>query len=189
VPPPLELSLALIGLGVLAILQGALIGGFWWCLIGLFMRGASQMAYRQLLIRRSLEGENLRRFMRTDPITVPPDTCIRDFVDDYIYKYHYKFYPVSDDENLSGWVKAADVKEFERDEWPHHTVKEITGQCDENTCISPHEDPMKALSIMNRTGNSRMLVVENGKLVGLVALKDLLEFLSLKIDLEEGAGV
>ncbi len=44
---------------------------------------------------------------------------------------------------------------------------------------------MKALQTMNRTGNSRLLVVENGKLAGVLALKDLLGFLSLKLDLEE----
>ena len=37
---------------------------------------------------------------------------------------------------------------------------------------------------MNRTGNSRFLVVEGERLVGIVALKDLLKFLSLKMDLE-----
>jgi CBS domain-containing protein len=38
---------------------------------------------------------------------------------------------------------------------------------------------------MNRTGNSRLMVVDENRLLGIVTLKDMLKFLSLKIDLEE----
>ena len=43
---------------------------------------------------------------------------------------------------------------------------------------------MKALSRMQRAGNSRLMVTENGQLVGSVTLKDMLKLLALKIDLE-----
>jgi signal-transduction protein with cAMP-binding, CBS, and nucleotidyltransferase domain len=39
--------------------------------------------------------------------------------------------------------------------------------------------------MMNQSGVSRLMVVENGRLVGLVTLKDLLDFFSLKVELEE----
>jgi CBS domain-containing protein len=45
-------------------------------------------------------------------------------------------------------------------------------------------DATEALGIMNRTGNSRLLVVENGRLVGIVTLKDLMEVLALKLEME-----
>ncbi|MCA9421134.1 MAG: CBS domain-containing protein, partial [Nitrospira sp.] len=54
---------------------------------------------------------------------------------------------------------------------------------DHNT-IAPDTDVMQALSLMNRTGNSRLLVMADKHLVGIVALKDILKFLSLKLDLE-----
>jgi signal-transduction protein with cAMP-binding, CBS, and nucleotidyltransferase domain len=41
--------------------------------------------------------------------------------------------------------------------------------------------------MMSQTGQSRLMVVENGRLVGLVSLKDLLDFFSLKMELEEQA--
>jgi hypothetical protein len=37
---------------------------------------------------------------------------------------------------------------------------------------------------MSRTRNSRLMVVDESRLVGMIALKDLLSFLSLKIELE-----
>lgn len=38
---------------------------------------------------------------------------------------------------------------------------------------------------MNRTGNSRLLVVDKGRLVGIISLKDILALLAVKLDLGE----
>ncbi len=38
---------------------------------------------------------------------------------------------------------------------------------------------------MNQTGLSRLLVAENDRLIGILTLKDLLAFLSLKVELEQ----
>jgi CBS domain-containing protein len=43
---------------------------------------------------------------------------------------------------------------------------------------------MKALSLMNQTGSSRLMVTEGDRLLGILALKDMLKFLSLKMELE-----
>jgi len=43
---------------------------------------------------------------------------------------------------------------------------------------------MTALDSMNRTGSSRLMVVEKGRLVGIVTLKDLSEMLALRMELE-----
>jgi len=44
---------------------------------------------------------------------------------------------------------------------------------------------MRALTLMNQTGNSRLLVVDQGHLLGIITLKDMLKFLALKIYLEQ----
>ena len=43
----------------------------------------------------------------------------------------------------------------------------------------------QALERMQATGRSRLMVVDQGKLVGMVTLKDLLHMLSLKMQLED----
>ena len=50
--------------------------------------------------------------------------------------------------------------------------------------IEADNDAMKALAAMSRNHASRLLVTDEGKLVGVLALKDLLKFLSLKLELE-----
>ena len=39
---------------------------------------------------------------------------------------------------------------------------------------------------MSRNENSRLMVVDAGRLVGIISLKDLLKFLALKFELESG---
>ncbi len=179
-------GLFLIFLGVFSVLGGGLIGGIWWALIGLFLRSASKMSYQNVLVRDALEGESVRRFMKEDPVTVTADTTVDHLVEDFIYKYHYKMFPVVKDSKPLSCVNINDVRNIPREEWNHHTVDELAKPCSTDNTISIDEDALKALSLMNRTGSSRLMVVDHGgRLVGMVAMRDLMRFLALKLDLEE----
>lgn len=170
--------------GVLSFIAGSFIGGIWYFLIGLFIRQASKMSYSQLVMRNALAGEQVQHFMKTDPITVSSSLPVDQLVSDYFYKFHYKMFPVSDGNGLLGCVTSKQVKELAREDWNRRTVRDVLIPCSEENSVSSHTDAMQALSLMNRTGNSRLMVVENNRLLGIVTLKDMLKFLSLKIDLE-----
>jgi Zn-dependent protease/CBS domain-containing protein len=170
--------------GVLSFIAGSFIGGVWYFLIGLFIRQASRMSYSQLVMRNALAGEQIQRFMKTDPVTVSSSLPVDQLVSDYFYKFHYKMFPVSDGNGLKGCVTSKQVKELAREEWNRHTVKDVLIPCSEENAVSSQTDALQALSLMNRTGNSRLMVVDNNRLLGVVTLKDMLKFLSLKIDLE-----
>jgi Zn-dependent protease/predicted transcriptional regulator len=178
-------GIVLMVVGGISFLMGNLIGGVWWVVIGMFLRGSAQMSYRQLLVRRALEGERVDRFMQRDPVTVTPDVRIGDFVNDFIYKYHYKLYPVVDGDRLVGCLTTKQIKEISREEWGVRTVGEIALQCSEGNSIAPHVDATKALAKMSKNKVSRLMVTDDRRLVGVITLKDLLDFLSLKIELEE----
>lgn len=177
----------LIGLGVLSLLTGGpAIFGMWWILIGLFLRSAAKQGYQQVLIRQALEGESLRRFMTEEPVAVPPHLSLQDLVDDYIYKYHFKMFPITEGGRLLGCVTTRQVKDVPRDQWATRTVGEVASPCSEENTIAPNEDAVKALSIMSRNHTSRLMVVEDDHLIGILTLKDLMKFLSLKLELESG---
>lgn len=176
----------LIVIGAVSFFAGNFVGGVWWFLIGMFLHRASRMSYQQLLVRKAIEGENIERFMKTDPVTVSPSMTLEDLVEDYIYKHHYKMFPVVDHEKLVGCVRVDQVKEIPKDQRKAQTVSDIADKCSEDNTVSPKTDAVKVLSKMRQSGNSRLMVVENSHLVGIVSLKDMLSFLSFKIDLEDG---
>lgn len=175
----------LIILGVLQVVRGNFIGGMWWFLIGMFLRGAAKTSYQQLLTRKALEGEPVSRFMKTETITVPPSLSVEQFVEDYVYKFHLKLYPVMESEKLIGCVSTRQVKDIPRENWSTITLGEIATPCSSQNTIEPKADAIKALSKMNQTGDTLLLVTQGGNLVGVVSLKDMLRFLSLKVELEE----
>ncbi|HPD47293.1 MAG TPA: site-2 protease family protein [Anaerohalosphaeraceae bacterium] len=173
-------------LGVISFIGGNFIGGLWYFLIGMFIRGASQSSYREMLIRQALAGEHVERFMKSDPVVAPPSISIRQLVEDYFYRYHYKMFPVSDGGRLEGCVSTKDIKDVPRSEWDRRQVAQIAKPCSDDNTVAPQSDATEALATMNRTGNSRLMVVKEGRLTGIITLKDLLKFLAIKLDLEEG---
>jgi hypothetical protein len=110
-------GIALIALGVWQALSGDFVGGMWLGLIGLFVYAAPQASYQQVLIREGLRGIPVRRIMTTDPITVPPGISVAQLIDDYIYRYHRKMFPVVENGRLIGCVSMNDIKAVPRDRW------------------------------------------------------------------------
>lgn len=175
----------LIVLAVLQLFQGNLVGAVWWFLIGMFLRGASRSSYQQTVVRTVLQGEPVRRFMKIDPVTVPPDISIEDLVNEYVYRYHYKMFPVvTGSDQVAGCVTTQQIKTIPREDWRRRSALDVMQPSSPENTVSPDSDTMKALSIMSKTKRSRLMVAERGRLVGVIALKDLLSFLSLKLDLE-----
>jgi Zn-dependent protease/CBS domain-containing protein len=178
-------GIGLIVLGIFQFIYGNIIGGLWMFLIGMFLKSAAQMSYQQLLVRKALEGEKVSRFMNTNPVTVQDSITVEQLVEDYIYKHHYKMFPVMSGDKLAGCITTRQVKEIPREAWNRETIREAASACSPENTISPDTDAIKALGMMNQSGVSRLLVVESGRLVGIVSLKDLLDFFSLKVELEE----
>jgi Zn-dependent protease/predicted transcriptional regulator len=175
----------LVAYGLLRLFLGDFVGAIWWFLIGMFLRGASQASYRQVLMRTVLAGEPVERLMKTNPVTVPPSLPVVKLVEDYIYKHHHKMFPVVTDSNdILGCVTTNEIKNLPREEWGQHSVSEITRPCTEENTIAPEIDALRALLQMTRTGASRLMIVKGNRLLGIISLKDLLGFFSTKLNLE-----
>jgi CBS domain-containing protein len=122
--------------------------------------------------------------MTPDPVSIPPDVTLQSFVEEYLYRTHHQIYPVVRGGELAGCLAVRSLKDVPRGEWPRRTVGEVAAVCDAATVIGPDTEAMVALGVMNETGNSRLLVVDNGRLAGIVTLKDLMEVLALRMEME-----
>jgi CBS domain-containing protein len=126
--------------------------------------------------------------MQPDPVAVPRAASVRELVDAYIYRHHFKMFPVVDGDRLVGCISTREVRELPQEEWERQTVGSIASSCDAQNTVPPDLDAMKALSMMSRTGSSRLLVAEGDRLLGILSLKDLLKFFSLKMELRDEPG-
>jgi Zn-dependent protease len=169
------------------------LGGLWMGLLGLFLYGAAQQSYRQLIVRRILEDEPISRLMEPDVRSVSPSTTLQQFVDDYVYRHHHKMFPVTDETkdpsgsngHLLGCMTTRQLHEVPREEWPKRRVEEVLQPCDANNTIDADADAIEVMERMRKSGSSRLLVTHNGRLRGIITHRDLMQMISLKLELEE----
>lgn len=176
----------LIVLAVLELFAGAVVSAIWLGILGMFLRGIAKASYQQVVVRKILEGQPVRRFMTENPITVGSDLPLDRFVEDYLYRHHHKCYPVLENGDLKGVIGTRDLHGVERGDWPTRTVGQVMRAADDEATMGPETEAIRALEHMQRSGQSRVLIVDDGRdLLGILTLKDLVSFLTTKLELEE----
>ncbi len=164
-------------------LGGNFIGGMWWFLIGLFVRGAARMAYQQLLIRQAFLGVPVSRVMDPAPATVEPGVSLAD-LEDALYHYRLSAVPVTERDELVGCVTVSDMKRLPRERWAETSVGEIMRPCASDNTVGAGEDAFEAFQRMAKSGNRRLLVADDGRLAGILSMRDMMEYLAIRMDLE-----
>lgn len=177
-------GLVLMALGVFSLVQGDFVGGLWRFVLGLFLRQAAQSSRRFQLARRFLEGEAVRDFMAEPPTTVPRHLSLREFVESYLYRRGPEIYPVVQDDRLVGTIDLESVKAVPQEEWDRQSVGTVAKPLEASPVLDPGLDALAALTALRSMPGGRALVVEDGRLVGMVSLQDLARLVALKGELE-----
>ncbi len=178
-------GILLIVLGVIGVINGNFIGGMWRFLIGMFLRGAASTSYRALIARTALEGVPVSRLMTREPVAVPPDVSIATFIEDFVYRHHHRCFPVASNGILIGSVGTEQAAKIDRADWTTTRVEQIMVRHTPEDVVAPETDALAALAQMRHSGKSRLWVVEHGRLVGILSLRDVAQLLSMKLELEQ----
>ena len=177
-------GVVLIVLGVFDVMTGNFIGGMWRFLIGMFLRGAAEASYREVIARTALEGVPVSQIMTREPIAVAPDLSIAAFIEEFVYRYHHRSFPITRQDLLAGYVGTEQAARIDRSAWSTTPIGRIMVPCQAADVIASDTDALAALGQMRRGGRSRLWVVEDGRLVGVLSLRDMLELLAAKLELE-----
>jgi Zn-dependent protease len=177
-------AVVIIFTGFMHMTGGNAIGGLWWILIGSFLFFAANTSYQQLLLKESFKGKIVRHFMNPEPVSVPFDITLQAFVEKYLYRYHYKMFPVLKEGKIFGLITVQMLKLHTHEEWKHLLVGQVMDQPTPSNSVASNMPIDAALNQMNESGFTRLLVLEDNKIVGIITLKDLLEYIALKMELE-----
>ncbi len=177
-------AVVIIFMGFMHMIGDNPIGGLWWILIGSFLFFAANASYQRLVIKESFEGKTVRHFMNPAPVGVPFDITLQEFVERYLYRYHYKMFPVVKEGKIFGLITVQMLKLHTHEEWKHLLVGEVMEAQNPSNSIDADTSIDDALNRMNESGTTRLLVMEHHKIVGIITLKDLLEYIALKMELE-----
>ena len=178
-------ALLIMAAGLFVSIKGDFQGGLWWILIGMYLQEGTALFQRKHQIREILNSETAERVMRRDPVSVRSGLSIIDFVQNYLYDFHYKIFPVLGyDLKLQGVLLSRKVFDLSCQQWKEHTVNEIAVSQLSELTVDINENILSVLTHMKRTGQSRLVVIDGEKKPkGTIVLKDILKYLSEKMNL------
>ncbi len=178
-----SMGLFLIMWGFFNIFTGNFIGGLWFALIGIFLKGAAEAGYQQLVTGHLLKGIKISEIMTSKLITIEASITLDELVEEYFLKYRYNNYPVISKGMFVGIVSIHDVKQIPRQEWNNVTVHKIVDAKIFDTWVTPDDDATVAISKMSQKRIGRIPVLDKRKLVGIISQRDIIHIIQHKVDL------
>ncbi len=177
-------AIFLIVTGFLQILVGNFTGGLWSVLIGVFLQQAAEGSYRQLIIKRTLEGIRVRDVMTKNVVTIDGSLSLSRAVEDYFFNYHFVSFPVVDNGRVVGMLSLNNVRSIERDRWQSTLVRDVMEGLTTENVLSPEDTVIDALTRMSSMGVGRFPVVEGGRLVGILSRRDIMKVMEFRTELQ-----
>ncbi len=177
-------ALFLIVLGMLEfLLTQHLISGLWLVFIGLFMKQTAVGSYRAVVLKQALAGVQIRQIMTERVVGVDWLTSVEELVHKYIYRHQFTNFPVFDRDDFLGMVSLDDVKQVPKEVWGFKQVRDIMTPLEHVPSLKPSDDATEALARMVSDDLGRMPVIEDGRLVGIVSRRDIMNLFKIKSDL------
>ena len=171
-----------IAFGVFQLLQGNFLGGLWIAFIGWFLSSAADASRREITLREHLSGVPVREVMDPNTETVSPQTPVEEVVRAIFLQGRRRAVPVCQDDRLVGIVTLTDVKELAQTKWAQTPVAEIMTRQPLYHVI-PDDDLNSAMRMIAQHDINQVLVLSEGRLVGLLNRADIIRHLQLSQDL------
>ncbi|ULA61410.1 MAG: Zinc metalloprotease [Nitrospira sp.] len=142
--------------------------GGWIVLLGAFLFTAARGSRKQAAIRASLASVPVRELMVRNVVALSPELSLEEAVNQYFLPYGYGGFPVVHDGRLVGVVAVRDIQTVKNSLWAFRRVADIMQPSSEEMVVSPELSAMQALEQMMAVGAERLVVVQDGELLGLV---------------------
>jgi Zn-dependent protease/CBS domain-containing protein len=146
--------------------------GAWLAFTGWFLLGAASAELRYLAVRDALAGLRVRDLMVREPITVPQNLSLGQFMDQIVLPNRFTTYPVTDNGRAVGLLPFKCVAEVPRAEWDTRTVRDCMLPRDQVPVLDENDELVDAANELGETPG-RGLVLDGERLVGLLSISDL----------------
>ncbi len=166
----------LMGLGFWNIFAQGNLGGLWLVLIGWFLTHIARASYTQMITERSLRSVRVEDVMRTRFDTVPADTTIDSFIEDYLLRSNQHLWPVVDGDRYLGTVSFSDARQVPPGERRGRRVSELLTPLDDAHTLDAGEMASTALRRLGGVGDEPVVVLSNGRVVGIIRAGDILRW-------------
>ncbi len=167
-------AIVLITLGLAEFVVGGLISGVWLAFIGWFIFAAAREEEVQATTQQMFGGMYVADAMTPEPHTAPDWISVEDFIQCYVLGDRHSAYPITDRNGSPvGLVTLRQLRDVAPARRATTTVREIALPLQNVPTATPGEPLNVLLQKMTPVGpRSRALVMEGGKVVGIVTSGD-----------------
>ncbi|MGH3020528.1 MAG: site-2 protease family protein [Gaiellaceae bacterium] len=169
--------------GVALLVFASPVTGIWLAFVGWFLLQAAGAEDRFVAAREALGGLRVRDVMARDPVTAPAEITLGQFMDGIAWSRPYTTYPVTENGEVVGLLQFRRVAEVPRAEWDRRTVRDCMIPRAEVPVVGQDDELVLAAGEVAEHEVNRALVLEAGRLVGLLSVTDVARALQMR-----GAG-
>ena len=175
--------------GFAAIIFGDFVDGLWIVVLGWFIRSGAETSLKQTIMGEALAGVMVGDIMTRNVLTIPPNMTVQQLITDYFLVQPHGGYPVTQDGQILGLVTLQNVRSIPKDERNTETARQVMLPSDPKITVKPTISALDAMHKMARERLGRLLVTDNGRLLGIVTRGDLMRSIQMRQELSLGANI
>jgi CBS-domain-containing membrane protein len=119
--------------------------------------------------------------MTADPHTAPGWISVEEFIQRYLLGDRHSAYPVTNsDGSITGLVTLTELRAVAPDQRATTLVRDAAIPRDQVPVADPHEPFIALLERLARTGGKRALVIDSGRVIGIVTTSDITRLIDVR---------
>jgi Zn-dependent protease len=174
------IALGITFFGIFRLMAGDGVAALASVLIGWFLKNAAAATYERVRLDEALHGLAVRDAMLTEVATIPAHLALSDLAPEHVLRGGYHSYPVVRGEGVVGLLSMGQVLAVSHEERQRTSVQAIMTPLGAGISVGPGEPLTGALARMAQSGVGRLLVVEDGRLAGLLSLSSVFRHIQVR---------
>jgi Zn-dependent protease len=178
----------MIAIGVLELFNGVVVDGIWIAFIGWFLLSAGSSEEAGTTIKALLRSVPVSAAMTSPVVTVPDWLTVEQFLDSVAPQYRFTTYPLHDPSGKL--TRVVRLSELVRAAGPDRAEKRLGDYgrpISQVPTARPAEDLVALIERLGAALDQRVLVFDEGQLVGIVSPVDVTRILTIRQTLRAGA--
>lgn len=171
----------MIGAGVLELFFGAVANGIWIAFLGWFLLSAASAEEAGTNVRTFLRAVPVSAAMTSPVVTLPDWVTVEQFLESVAPNHSFTTYPIHEQSGkLTGVVRLSDLVRMPADERSTKHLIDVARPIADVPVTTPREDLSALIKRIGAGIDQRVLVFDNGSLVGILSPADVARVLTAR---------
>jgi predicted transcriptional regulator len=171
------LGYALVAVAVVGVLRGSL-DLIWFAVMGWFLSSLAGAAYQQQLVKSRLSEVPLSSIMSSPVTLVPAHTTLEEMAHSFFLGGQHSRCPVVSEGRVIGLIELQAIRDLAREQWSSLTAGETANRDLSEVVVTPDVTVDQVLTRLEPSGPGAVLIVEDGRLSGIVTRADVIRLVS-----------